>query len=1038
MTWPLALWKRWSEAAKRFIIRCWTERNAGIRAIAPAWPVTFIVTVTILVLVFTEQGKEALLATADTSSHLSQLRLFFFAFAVALFGVATTLSALFIMSVRPDPSERAAQRLPPDADEPSDSLRASSIDDSGDGTLRFAEDPIHASVSLRRFVAFLAGMAAPTAIFLFYVTYETDLDDALPDASGAFILTAAALLLAHRAFDAVEAWLAGIVKPKALAAAERTKQTNNGAIGAGSFITLLLLRGVYAVALTGFRVTKLFPTLIASVFVALNALSRNATEDLEPAALQTAAAVVLAAATYSLIRRSSMRVIAARDRKQLIVDRTQQTIHSGLVLISIILIFGVLRWGYNDPSVIRLIGPATIALAGAYMTIGILLWFVRMAMAPASNDGMRRTPRFWPLLIPYWIGRVGDVVQRFLTAQRVLGFGVFLLILDGVLLPNLEKSADGAGPWPVAGAVIGAAALAWLAIYLSYLVSMRVPMWGGWLRPSLLPPPERALRLASPLLLAPFVLATLGADQTPRGIVIDQAERPTVEAHASAWLSNALDRAAPGAPIPAIVVLAEGGGMRAASHVGSLLVALDETYQSQRGQPVLDNIYALSGVSGGSIGIAAYLASRAEANAEGSGPSHLRERVDSVLDQDQLSPLLAGLFAGDLVTTFIPTDLWARLARAADPVRFAELRRGERRWKNRADYFEAALSHRRTQAADVSRWFGSPIEYSTRVAAGPGRVAPVVVFGAFSAQEGLRAAASNVEFNECPEPGIAQQQNSLVTLQDCLERLDLTEDETLSLSLATAAHISSRFPFANPPATFERQVETERFTGWRDVHFVDGGYFDNSGATAASYAVAALRAAALDLDAERCDGQPRNCVSGRLRVIILHAFVREQPGNQPGEQTDGFLAEIAAPLSALIGARKQSALAPSISLCRQIAEGAESDREICAQLASWRCRQTENSPVDPCVPGLAGEIVRAGYDASNRQLRWINAPLDNVSPGDPNYLLLGWLMRSKSHDQIATANNQIVAQIYQALEDDAAAPQVPAEPESADAVQAGR
>lgn len=143
--------------------------------------------------------------------------------------------------------------------------------------------------------------------------------------------------------------------------------------------------------------------------------------------------------------------------------------------------------------------------------------------------------------------------------------------------------------------------------------------------------------------------------------------------------------AAPAAPLPAppaplaaagghdIVVNAHGGGLRAALFTASLLATLDDRSCGAFGA----RLTALSGVSGGSLGIATYLVARQRVMAGGGwkeckGTDRVRTLVDDALRRDHLSPVVARMLTVDLLPYITPLrgqallDSWDTAIREAE------------------------------------------------------------------------------------------------------------------------------------------------------------------------------------------------------------------------------------------------------------------------------------------------------------------------------------------------------------------------------------
>jgi len=121
------------------------------------------------------------------------------------------------------------------------------------------------------------------------------------------------------------------------------------------------------------------------------------------------------------------------------------------------------------------------------------------------------------------------------------------------------------------------------------------------------------------------------------------------------------------------------------------------------------------------------------------------------------------------------------------------------------------------------------------------------------------------------------------------DTLDLRAATGSSVRLSTAAHLSARFTYVSPPATLHDASGTVL------AHGVDGGYFENSGATTASELVLALLRAA-----------DRQNLRDRIAPYVI--LISNDPGNPPAASVAEqppmrLLTEVLAPLNALLNAR---------------------------------------------------------------------------------------------------------------------------------------
>jgi hypothetical protein len=122
-------------------------------------------------------------------------------------------------------------------------------------------------------------------------------------------------------------------------------------------------------------------------------------------------------------------------------------------------------------------------------------------------------------------------------------------------------------------------------------------------------------------------------------------QRPSVEDALKIW-----ETAHPDPADPIVLIAAAGGASRAAYWTATVLRALDD----RTGGTFFDHVFAMSSVSGGTlgtIGYATWLADRPLA-AEGTAESQRRHFVQTFFGQDYLGPSVGGLLYPDLVQRF--------------------------------------------------------------------------------------------------------------------------------------------------------------------------------------------------------------------------------------------------------------------------------------------------------------------------------------------------------------------------------------------------
>jgi hypothetical protein len=256
---------------------------------------------------------------------------------------------------------------------------------------------------------------------------------------------------------------------------------------------------------------------------------------------------------------------------------------------------------------------------------------------------------------------------------------------------------------------------------------------------------------------------------------------------------------------PVFLISAEGGGLRAASFTALVLSAIQD-----RCPAFAQHVYAISGVSGGSIGAAVFagLAARYTRNQAGlpcnlnlNGPGDFEQKANAVLKRDYLSPLLAAGLYPDLVQRFLPIPV---------------------------QRFDRALALE--QSLEQS-WTASTGGYQMSQ--------PFYDLWPDFAHQSVPALFLNTTRVETGDRMVI---SNLYPLDERFDRLESLADVDLSLTprLSTAACLSGRFPLITPAGYIPvgkdargRPVEKKRY--------VDGGYFENSGAATIYEMLASLR-----------------------------------------------------------------------------------------------------------------------------------------------------------------------------------------------------
>jgi hypothetical protein len=427
-------------------------------------------------------------------------------------------------------------------------------------------------------------------------------------------------------------------------------------------------------------------------------------------------------------------------------------------------------------------------------------------------------------LIPFIMGLIGFVragasLDRELMFSAV-GLALFVVYTArrrlfgwrirkrGAPPPSQAKNQKRARISAYIGALLGVASvLAALAFLIAFSVDpVRPAQWLGpaavvYLAVSLMIPTLAGLSsvfsithfpLIVALIFLGLVLGPLTDDHEVGRRVVHEASRipsapvggrPTLKAAFDAWQARQTD----GDKDTVVLVSAQGGASRAGYWTALVLSQLDDIARKKGLPPFSDRVFAISSVSGGSVGAAGYVADAARTAPLGrDDPTPPEHRLAAKLNEaDFLSPALGGLLFPDLVYRFFPLP--------GLPDRAEALEEGwEKRWRDilpKTDTFSEPFQN---------LWRG---EFNP-VGATP-RWVPLLLINGTREEDGRRVITAPINI----DPNVF------------LDAVDFYAVHPADIRLSTAVHNSARFPLISPPGGLSR-------TGG---HIIDGGYFDNSG-----------------------------------------------------------------------------------------------------------------------------------------------------------------------------------------------------------------
>ncbi|HEX7081521.1 MAG TPA: hypothetical protein VF329_10940 [Gammaproteobacteria bacterium] len=337
--------------------------------------------------------------------------------------------------------------------------------------------------------------------------------------------------------------------------------------------------------------------------------------------------------------------------------------------------------------------------------------------------------------------------------------------------------------------------------------------------------------------------------------------------------------------IPVFIVAAEGGGIRAAYWTALVLGELQDRAAAE-GRDFARHVFAISGVSGGSLGAAAFAAlvandaakrasdasagaafdgngaggpeQRAAACPGGdAGDTGVRARAERVLQRDFLAPAVAVMLFPDLLQQLVPFGFLNDRAVALERA------------------FEAAWD-----ACEPGRRFARPF---SALWSGPDpHAVPLLFLNSTVVETGQRLIEAPVTIRE-PEFN---------------EAIDGRRALGPEVPLSTAVHNSARFTYVSPAGTVRRRdraVDVDGRTESEWIRLVDGGYFENSGAVTAAEILDSVR-----------DDKPALSARGiEIEPVVIH-ISNDPATTDPSDLLERrkWLNQPVAPVKALLHTRQ--------------------------------------------------------------------------------------------------------------------------------------
>lgn len=350
---------------------------------------------------------------------------------------------------------------------------------------------------------------------------------------------------------------------------------------------------------------------------------------------------------------------------------------------------------------------------------------------------------------------------------------------------------------------------------------------------------------------------------------------PAGRAYMNMWL---MERITPSitsgqTALTAYVVAAQGGGMYAADHAAQVLSQL-----SAESPSFTDNLFGISSVSGGSLGVAFYATLLAEHAKQNTVPGENRCETAGKFwrrGSAALHELARSDFLSPIVTAGLYIDTLQQMNFFASHIDFFQF--------DRARFFEDSIVKRFSAAAEKQGLGPQAMDAmgsGMQAYQGQSTGLPSLFFNVTSVQTGHRMyfAPYDVEFGD-PNTGRLVAFDTISGSHR--ERRSLVG---VDVSMLRAASASARFPFISPPAG----VKIAKTDGSKEVWWLaDGAYFENSGVATALEVIDALEETASKL-------RSSDSLFSRVRVNVKLIALTSDDALED-DRSLGFLEQLSPP-----------------------------------------------------------------------------------------------------------------------------------------------
>lgn len=344
----------------------------------------------------------------------------------------------------------------------------------------------------------------------------------------------------------------------------------------------------------------------------------------------------------------------------------------------------------------------------------------------------------------------------------------------------------------------------------------------------------------------------------PKKKIIDSqhrfSNRQQLPEYMANWLAqrDSMVRKAGGRKYPVYIVMSNGGASRSGYWAASVMGYL----QDKSGAAFSDHLFCMSGASGGSVGNATFFSLLMNKNQVPlKGDSSFRTAAQDYLKSDFLSHTIAYMLGPDFFQHVVPFV----------------------KWENREDALVASMEKAPDDSAFLRKKLDTSFGSMMAVRGDTRYQLPILFINTTRMQDGRPAVISNIMVDD----------NTFNKRVDVLGLLN----DSLDMKLSTGVVLGASFPYLSPAGRIDHRDPDKS----RPHYFVDGGYFDNSGAGVVNEMLIAVKKWLAD---------PANKLSrykDSIEFYVLH-ITNDPIGPPLLDTTNALINDLAAPVKTLYGA----------------------------------------------------------------------------------------------------------------------------------------